>query len=715
MSFLNPILLFGLAGVSIPILVHLLNRRKFDRVVWAAMRFLRASVERNRRRLRIEDLLLLILRCSLLAVLALALARPAVRAAGGLFGQARVTAVVIVDQSYSMGATAGAATRFDQAKDAAEQAIDALPADSRVALVLASDVADPVIAEPAADTGVVKNTLRHAKLTDRGSNLYPSVQAAIDILARHTDADRREIYLFTDGQRFAFEQLDDIAKALDSAKPDVQSHIVLLGQPLKQNLAVTNVEMDPRIPAVSEPLPVRVTVKNFGDAEATSVKVSLKVDGEAPCDEGVIDSIPRAQSRGITLFARLSADGYHTVTASIPADRLPADDTRTIALRAVSKVNVLLVDGKPAGEARDSAVFFLRNALRPITSEQAARYVVRCTTTSLSDVSTHRLEDYDAVVFADVGELPDPTLQSLPDFVQRGGGLMIFPGEHARLPFYNEVLLRRFGLLPATLGEPLGDAKAQDRFVTFQSAAKLEHPIVNGVWTDPAREGSPSDAHVYRWFPLKLSDGARAVLNFSDGSPAIAERQIGQGRVVLFASTADTQWTDLPDVAGVWVPLVQRTLAWLIQGQGGALNLPVGGTFVFHPSADVLGRAARLKLPKDGRDSRTIELRDGRPTLTFDNTPLGGAYELKIPGEPRSVRFATQPDSRESQIESLNDEQLRRLASVADVIPWTSASQLHDAMLAQHTGSELWLPLAVAALVLALTETFLADWFSRAK
>src|SRR5581483_6763367 len=213
-----------------------------DRVVWAAMRFLRVSVERNRRRLRVEDLLLLILRCALVAVLALALARPAVRAAGGLLGQTRVTAVVIVDQSYSMSATdggfdrltAGAASRFDQAKDAAEQAIDALPSDSRVAVVLASDVADPVIAEPARDLAVVKNTVRHAKLTDRGSNLYPAVQAAIEILEKHTDADRREIYLFTDGQRFAFEQLDDLTKALESAKPEVQSHVIFVGQPLKQ-------------------------------------------------------------------------------------------------------------------------------------------------------------------------------------------------------------------------------------------------------------------------------------------------------------------------------------------------------------------------------------------------------------------------------------------------------------------------------------------------
>src|SRR5882724_2001286 len=102
MAFLNPILLFGAAAVAIPVIIHLLNKRKFERVTWAAMRFLRMSVEQNERRVKIEDLLLLLLRCLMVLLLALALARPALKSAtAGFFGQSGVTAVVVVDQSYS--------------------------------------------------------------------------------------------------------------------------------------------------------------------------------------------------------------------------------------------------------------------------------------------------------------------------------------------------------------------------------------------------------------------------------------------------------------------------------------------------------------------------------------------------------------------------------------------------------------------------------------
>src|SRR5947207_13046465 len=104
MNFLNPILLAGLAAVSVPIIIHLLNRRKFQKVVWAAMRFLKLSVEQNQRRMKIEDMILLALRCLLLVLLALALARPALLSnTADRFGQSKVTGIIIVDNSYRMG------------------------------------------------------------------------------------------------------------------------------------------------------------------------------------------------------------------------------------------------------------------------------------------------------------------------------------------------------------------------------------------------------------------------------------------------------------------------------------------------------------------------------------------------------------------------------------------------------------------------------------
>src|SRR5687768_12325482 len=99
MTFLNPVMLLGLAAVAVPILIHLLKQRRLQRVVWAAMRFLSASVEQHRRRMKVEDLILLALRCLLIALIALALARPATLSSGGGAGGSRVTAIIVVDNS----------------------------------------------------------------------------------------------------------------------------------------------------------------------------------------------------------------------------------------------------------------------------------------------------------------------------------------------------------------------------------------------------------------------------------------------------------------------------------------------------------------------------------------------------------------------------------------------------------------------------------------
>src|SRR5204862_4970665 len=213
MSFLNPLLLFGLGAIAVPIIIHLLNRRKFQKVIWAAMRFVKASVEQNQRRMRVEDMILLALRCLLVALLALALARPAILSkASDLFGQSKVTGVIVLDNSYSMGVSDGTMTRFDKARDAALAAIDSLPSGSATAVLLASDVVQSAIPEPTFDMNLARKVILDAPLTDRASDLLPAIEKAIDVL-RGRLAIRNEIYLITDGQAVGWSQLSEIQSA----------------------------------------------------------------------------------------------------------------------------------------------------------------------------------------------------------------------------------------------------------------------------------------------------------------------------------------------------------------------------------------------------------------------------------------------------------------------------------------------------------------------
>jgi hypothetical protein len=743
MAFLNPLLLFGLLAVSVPIIIHLLNRRKFQKVVWAAMRFIQTSVEKNQKRMRIEDMILLALRCLLLVLLALALARPAFKNSGADFlGQSKVTAVLILDNSASMGMSDGTATRFEKAKKAAEQSLETMPSGSATAVLLASDIANGVIPEPTFDLNLARKAIREAPLTDRASDLLPSVQRALDTLKPRLGL-RKEIYLITDGQLAGWKQMTEIQKLLEISQRDVRSHIVLVSEHEERNLAVTDLRNASGLVPVNQPVRFEARVSNLGREAVSNIRVSLSADNEPPSDEFTIDSLPPGGSKSVSLFAKLRAEGFHSIVARIPEDRLPADDKRTLAVRAIKEVRVLLVDGDPGSEPRDSEIFFLRHALIPVPSSEQPNYFIKATRIAAPELPTARLDDFDAVVLANVASFAEPVAKSLEQYIRRGGGLMVFLGDKVTTSFYNEQLAGKYRLLPATLGSGRGNAEQDVDFFTVQDRG-LDHSIVS-LWNDP-NAGTLSSVRFYRAYDLlpqtngaPVSDPARSsppapagsetgapldeagppqvIAKFSHGAPAIIERTYGLGRIVMFASTADTAWNDFP-VRPSFVPLIHRALGAMVQRQDEGLNVRVGQKFVRRLASELLDKEARVFKPRETDallEQRRIEMVNGWPTLQYDGTDLSGIYEVAVGDTRGALRFAAQPDASESSLDELSSEQKKLLSTSAHLVEWAPNISLKDQMQQARSGAEFWLPIIILALLIAGAETFLAQWFSRSK
>jgi hypothetical protein len=742
MSFLNPILLGGLAAVSVPIIIHLLNRRKFRKVVWAAMKFLQNAVEQNQRRMRIEDLILLALRCLLLALLAIALARPAIISdAAAVFGQSKVTGVIILDNSRSMGMSDGVDTRFARAKKAAEQALDAMPSGSATAVFLASDIVNKVIPEPTFDLNLARKAVREAPLTDRSTDIFPAIQAAHDTLKDRL-AIRREIFLVTDGQAAGWRQLTEVQRALEGTKTEIKTHVILVNEHEEKNLSVSELRLASGLTPVNQPLRYEARVTNHGREEARNVRVSLSVNGEAPSDEFTIDIIPAGASKSLTMFVKLREQGFHSVTARIPEDRLPADDQRTVALRAIKEVRVLLLDGDPGNEVRESEVFFLRNALVPVPPEIAPDYFIKTSALTAAEISQARFDDFDCVILANVPDFSDSVVNALENYLRRGGGLIVFPGDRLNTGFYNNRLFQRTRLMPATFGEMRGQANQDEKFFTLQDK-DYDHPIVS-IWNDPG-SGKLSSARFFKAIELKpdpstpagsqqpdakepnarnprsgekaLEAGpSRVVVKFSDGTPAMVERPWGLGRVVLFASTADSGWNDLP-VRPAFVPLLHRTLGAVVSRQDEGLNIRVGERFARRVPVEFLDHDIAVFPPRQTtlREVRRVEMVNGWPTALFEQTDLAGLYDAKIQEPPLSLKFAASADPGESSLDELSPAQLNTLRDVANVVSWSPGFSLKAVVEKGRTGVEFWMPLTCICLALAGVEMFLGQWFSRSK
>ena len=736
MNFLNPILLWAAAAVAVPIIIHLLHRRKFQRVVWAAMRFLKTSVEQNQRRMRLEDIILLALRCLLLALLALALARPVLPSATSERLGAAVTGVLILDNSYSMSQTDGVSSRFDKARAIAEQVVDSLPPSSFLAVFLGSDIASPAIPEPTHDMHLARKAIREARISGHATDWLPVLKQAVETCKKSRGL-RREIFLVTDTQALGWRQMPEIKRLLAGAKKDgIRTRILFIEQPEDNNLGVSRFRLASGLTPINQPLRFEIQVNNFGKTEVRQVKVNLSLDDGPPVDETLIDVLPARASRSVSLFARLRSEGYHSATARIPADRLPADDQRSLALRGIGDVRVLLVDGDPGAEPRESQVFFLKHALQPVPPAEAARYFIKAATAQASEFLNVSFDDYDAIILAGVSEIPASRIAALEQFVRRGGGLMIFPGPATLPTAYNEQLLRKNNLLPAAFGQLRGDASREDTYFLLQDK-DYAHPLVE-IWNDPA-SGTLGTARFFKYFelipaPWPLPDTStnaglsarqaevgepRVVLRFTDGSPAVMERTWGQGRVLLFCSTANSAWNDLP-VRPAFVPLVHRALGALVQRQDESLNLRVGERFVFHPGNEYLGRDVIITPPGIDRDSRRelrrVDFVHGLPTIRYEETDYNGIYEVAIASEVgRTLKFAAQPDAAESDLNEISGADRTALQEVAQVLSARPGMNLKEMLAKDRQGTELWLPVLLAVVALALLETFLAQHFSRSK
>jgi hypothetical protein len=720
MAFLNPALLFGLAAVSIPVIIHLLNRRRFRRVRWAAMRFLKISMERNQRRMKMEDLLLLLLRCALVALLALALARPTIEWLKSGFLGSKVSTVIVLDRSGSMTAEAGnGKSKFDLARDAALETLDSLPNGSAVAVLLSADAPDGGVLEPTLDLKLARRILEEAGPADRPTDLLPALRKGMDILGRESSADK-ELILITDGQAEGWRQFEPILTQMDDGKKKTaRLSVVFVGQETTGNLGLSALRQVSALSPVDQPIRFEIDVTNYGTTTVENVPVTLTVDGAESGEPFVIDTLPAGETKNATLFTKLASEGYHRVSAAIPADAMPSDDSRTLVLRATGQLRVLLVDGDPGRSPLDSETFFVRNALMPVMPDMAADYFIQAETVPVADLAGVQFDDFTCVVLANVSELPSETVEALKAFARAGGGVVIFPGDNINASFYNrEMFDAEPRFLPTSLGDTISADGGKDSFLTLQ-ASGYDHPMV-ALWSDPG-SGSLATARIFRAYtlaPAADDPGARVVLRFSNGAPAVAERDFGLGRVYLFASTADTAWTNLP-VHPAFLPMMHRVVGSVVGRRDEGLNFPAGQAFYHRLEPRFSGAEAMIYPLADGQAKGALHTvtdgPDGVPVLSFDDTGRAGAYEVNISDPPALLQFAVQPDASESRLETLSAEQRERVGQSATVINWPADSGFADALRRQRSGAELWILLLVAALVAGTLEMILAQRFSRPK
>jgi len=723
MMFLNAMLAGFVVLGAVPIIIHLLNKQRFRVVEWAAINFLLKALKKNSRRLQMRDLLLLILRTAAVILAALALARPTISpghfsllGAGGA-----INAVVVLDNSRSMGYREGTETRFTQAKAKAKGILDQLPKGSGVALVLMSDEAVTEISEPSHDLNFVTDAIDKAPLSDGGTSVVSGISKAWELLKKSEGAG--EIYLITDLQANSWPAAEESTwKSLCTqlgAQSAVRLYLAEVGSSAAENVSVDVLApVDPLVTSDAD-TSFTVQVRNHGLAPVDNVEVKLLVDDGAGGEmravaSAAIDHLATVQE--VVLQARFDHGGRYRIEARIGADHLDADNSRYLVCDVIDKLKVLIVDGSSEGGFSGGAGF-IRAALAPGLAqpqEGVAGNLIDAEITTPSALADTPLDGYQAVILSDVDELSAGEADGLKAFVASGRALILFLGANVHPENYNAMLGERAAILPAKLAtHPLEyPGQGDDHGTTFATTA-LTHPIVS-FFADKDNLPFLVQPHFYQVYPLELAaakDGSAnpssVVLHYADGKPALVERLVGSGTVLEFASSADRQWSDFP-LRPAFLMLVRRTVQHAVLSRRMKPTVMVHDSLVDRlPARDADSRLDVLD-PRGTTTKQTATLAsDGRSAqVEVADTPFAGFWQI---GQgPSAMRYATNGPAEESQLQSLDHAGVQARSTGLDWRYLAADADIGAQIAHARVGREIWPVLITLAIICLGLESFLA-------
>jgi hypothetical protein len=747
-AFLNPLLLWGLPLAAVPIIIHLLNRRRFQRVPWAAMEYLLAAMKRNRKRMRMEQWLVLLLRTLAVLFLVMLVARPQL-SGGGVLGT-RTHHIVILDDSASMQQRSGNTSNLhDRARDVIRQLADQF-ADRRggdlFSLVRSSKPGVPELWSQRIGPDLGKrigSMLKELPAGDGVLDLAPLITTTAQRAAETKDAGHTEIYLVTDLRSSDWITDDDKPRpAVASAIAGLDgktTHLTIasVGSKDADNLAVAAVRRVGRLTASGVSLDFAVDVQNFGLDASAATEIAVEVDGKSRVTQPVPQLAP-GERVSVPIAHTFHGAGFHRLEASLPAtDHYPLDDRATLVLPVPEKSKVLLVDGEPGESTEDGEARYLQVALDQGGEVATGIEPQVITDAALNDTD---LAPFDFVWLCNMSAPSPAVVAKLESFVTAGGGLGIFAGSQVDPTRWNDAMWQQGkGLLPLPFGELQGDPDKPEHLFL----ADKNHPLCGksgeglGVFLGLA---VLVKRHLTMTEPAEARAAVMTRVRDAEGSPVIASKVYGNGggTVIQFGITADEHWSNWPKTPANLV-VAQEAQRFAARPQDlQAFNFGTRGVQRLSLDQGIYKADVRVRALAGADEEHTftatepkvapaapgtVPAADAKPA---GSTPLSldipmselralGAFEVTLQphsGLPEVRMLARNVPIEESRLVRFAETEFRR------VYP----SELHDKLafrdesagLGSSAGEgELWRTLGIVMLLALLLETVLAWRFGR--
>lgn len=708
MNFLNPLLLLGVLGLSLPILAHLLNRDQVRRTDWAAMRFLNRSVRVRSRQLRLRDLLLLLLRCLALLLLVLALAKPFGSSDGNALaamGENRSGVVIAIDASCSMQHSEGKETRFERALAKANVIAQSIRPGDPVSLVLLGSEHRVLARNTMFDPSTFSELLNGQVATTESLDL-DSVPRFLGNLTAELAVPQREIYIISDMGEQAWQSRSHFLK---TSLRDLATGASVMMVPIDggtENLGVTSLELISGVLRKDTTARYQATIRNYGLQEAKNVRVSGLMN-DINVDSKLISSIAPGASESVSLFIPFRDPGAVRIAAAIEVDSLEADNTRRAVAVIREKVSVLCVDGDAAGAASSRLIAAALQAHRGMSGDED----LAVQSVSWTELPAQNLDGFDLVVLADVPDITAEQAQAFENYVRKGRGLIWFGGDRIKASVWNERSQRGndTSLLPAVIEETvettdsMGVGRPLDPSLTH-------HPACRSLGALP--EDLLSEARFHKVLQVKPAPTSTRVLTLAGSdTPVLLAHSLGRGQVFMFTTSAGASWNNMA-VTPIFPLLLQQMVTYLTareyetpQTVGDSLTL----TYTDQPGTN----DAVFESPSGELISVPVSEYRNRYVAMLGNAREAGFYQARVNPQAPGTPIAVNVDTQESAVKGLSSDAANQILADTNVRVASTDDRLLEAIYEGRKVRSLWPLFMMVGMVFLVGEGLVAGFLSR--
>ena len=671
MAFLTPIFLFGLLAAAIPIAIHLIRKEKPPKMVFSTLRFLKNTSKKLILFQKIQQWLLLLLRAGLIALLVFAFARPLFDSnIANLVDAQPHSSVILIDVSMSMRY----GDRFERAKTEAMTLLNSMSAGDEVA-VIAFDTATVSVRELSSDlegAGTFIQGLSEPKYAN--TRYMPALRLANDILesARH---ESRRVHLISDYQASGMGN-DDSGWMLS---PGVAFDPIDIGQGPTRNLLLTDVRSPDQLIENQNEYEILARVRSTGSVHLDNAEVTLILDGEESARVQV--SLEEASEAVVRLPAVFATAGTHRGEIRVASDEFSVDNSYFFTVDVTPKIQVLIVNGEPSNNWYEDEAHWMSLA---IGGASESPFILNSVTSR--EFSPDNLETQDVVVLLNAGsDLSTSQAQALRDYVSQGGSLLMAPGDRVNSVQFNTLFA---DLSPATLAESI---RFSGRDYLLIADIDRRHPILlplGGEW----------GVRFEGYWAVDAAPDADVLMQFDNSRPAFIERAYEQGNVLMFASSLDTEWNNLP-LQGLFLPFVHESIRYLAQASTKERAYRVGNLI------DFSSIRSESPLTVTGPSGEPLSLNQDGSSLMPD---VIGFLTAQSAQEPHY--YAVNANPEESNLVKMAPSALQDQISNPETAPVQSVEVRTNTLMTEIEGPQrLWWWILLLVIGLLLLETRIAN------